>query len=337
MQGGRTIAPDGASVDAVNGAASPPSNGAAGDPQWLAPLSSETAGASPPLEAISPELILVSPPEIARLARELLPELPPSYRSEPPATIAPLLPLPPAAPSTVMTSVAGGVMDASLETPYSGSQLLRGGVALAVAAAIFAATGLAAERSWRRTAAAPLPVLTRSAPVPATSGVAGVAVTRGHPSRSSTKRRKPTATTSATVPPRSTKGAASTATRKSNPGAGPQRSKPTSPAAGSTQTSPAGPRRPAQPRGGTFIPSRVFAWAAAPGASSYRILFFWNGHQALSVTSSTPKLKLPAGFRFQAGSYRWQVVPLVSGKPGRPLVDSTFTLSAATAARANRG
>jgi len=83
-----------------------------------------------------------------------------------------------------------------------------------------------------------------------------------------------------------------------------------------------------------FVPARVWAWAAQPGARSYLVRFFLNNRQVFSGRTQKVQLVLPHGFRYHAGRYRW----LVTAIPHRvqPIVDSAFVLSARSARAANR-
>jgi hypothetical protein len=80
----------------------------------------------------------------------------------------------------------------------------------------------------------------------------------------------------------------------------------------------------------SFVPARVFTWPAHPRAASYIVRFFRNGRRVLQLPATRPRVALPSSFRFIAGSYRWQVIPVVGGSGSRhlapPVVDSTFVL-----------
>ena len=80
------------------------------------------------------------------------------------------------------------------------------------------------------------------------------------------------------------------------------------------------------PRSGTFVPARSFTWPAQPGASAYVVRFFRNGRLIASLHSTNPRVALPASFRFKDGRYRWQVFPVVAGRRVSAVVDSTFAL-----------
>ncbi len=83
-----------------------------------------------------------------------------------------------------------------------------------------------------------------------------------------------------------------------------------------------------------FVPARVWAWTPRSGVRSYLVRFFLNNRQVFSGRTQKVQLVLPHGFRYHAGRYRW----LVTAIPHlvRPIVDSTFVLSARSAGAANR-
>ena len=79
-----------------------------------------------------------------------------------------------------------------------------------------------------------------------------------------------------------------------------------------------------------FVPSRVFAWPADSTASAYVVRFFRDGAKVYEAHASKPSLTLPSSFRFLAGRYRWEVLPVVASAPterlGAPIVDSAFVV-----------
>jgi hypothetical protein len=81
-----------------------------------------------------------------------------------------------------------------------------------------------------------------------------------------------------------------------------------------------------------FVPARTWTWAAVPGATRYVVTFLRNGHPVFQRHVRHPMLKLPAGFRFFTGTYRWTVS---AGGSTRHIVESSFVLNAAQAAAAN--
>jgi hypothetical protein len=94
---------------------------------------------------------------------------------------------------------------------------------------------------------------------------------------------------------------------------------------------------PATPQVSGFVPSRVWGWVAQPGAKSYLFRLYRNGRQVYTARTKQAQLVLPGSFHFAPGKYRWSVVALTgSAKRGlKPVVESTFVLSGAAAAKAN--
>jgi hypothetical protein len=95
--------------------------------------------------------------------------------------------------------------------------------------------------------------------------------------------------------------------------------------------------KPSAPQVSGFVPSRVWGWVAQPGSASYLFRLYRNGRQVYRARTKQAQLVLPDSFRFAAGKYRWSVVA-VSGSKKRslkPVVESTFVLSRAAAAKAN--
>ena len=91
---------------------------------------------------------------------------------------------------------------------------------------------------------------------------------------------------------------------------------------------------------GAFVPGRTWVWSTSKGARAYLVRFFLNGRQVLKRRTAKNQLTLPRSFHYAAGGYRWSVRP-VTGPPsrpsvGHPIVDSKFVLTRAAAARANR-
>jgi hypothetical protein len=85
------------------------------------------------------------------------------------------------------------------------------------------------------------------------------------------------------------------------------------------------PHRPVAVRP-TFSPARVFSWPAARG-SRYRVRFWRNGTKVLDVRTTTPRLVLPRTFIFKPGRYRWTVVAVPSAGARHVLVDSDFVVA----------
>jgi hypothetical protein len=158
----------------------------------------------------------------------------------------------------------------------------------AVAAATLVAFAIAAAVVLTRSRVEPAPATARSSPsTPVT--------TRPTPAKPTPRR----ATTSTATPTTPTTSAAST-TRTS------------------TKTTTSAP-----PKG--FVPSRVFAWPAKPGAVAYVIRFHRGTKLVFERRIVQPRITLPESFDFAPGNYRWIVVPLDrDGKEGAALVTSRF-------------
>jgi hypothetical protein len=78
---------------------------------------------------------------------------------------------------------------------------------------------------------------------------------------------------------------------------------------------------------GTFVPSRIFAWAPVAGADHYRVRFYRDGDVVLEGRPKQARFVLPPRFRFSPGTYRWTVEPRQGEAYGAPLVDSRFKVS----------
>lgn len=78
---------------------------------------------------------------------------------------------------------------------------------------------------------------------------------------------------------------------------------------------------------GTFVPSRIFAWAPVAGADHYRVRFYRDGDVVLEARPKQARFVLPPGFEFSPGPYRWTVEPRQGEAYGAPLVDSRFKVS----------
>jgi len=265
----------------------------------------------PDEEIVSPELILVSGGDEARRARERLPEFP-GFRAR--VEAAPERPAPPSYPEIAYD-------ERLAERPRRRRRRVVLGLALAGAGV--AAGAYAGNAHWRAGAA----VDAAATPPP-------VATTQ----RASTT--QPAATVPSAVAPLDPAPAAPTPARTTAP--------PTAPAATTAATPPAttapapptttaaAPRKQASATRG-FVPARTWIWVAGPGTKAYDVTFRLGGRVVLEARATQPRFVLPASFRFRAGRYRWTVRPLPLDPTKAPLVDSHFTLTAATAAAANAG
>jgi hypothetical protein len=249
---------------------------------------------------ISPELILVSSPEEQQWARELLP---PS-----PADDWDLL-------------LAGIRARASLQ-PVEPVEVAR------------------AHKPRRMLVLASLVLVAVAVPI----GMAGarddvtlhrMANVRGHVQRSTSRAVPPVTLPAAPVSPTTRPHAKPKATQGTKRQAAPPTTGKKS-AAPKAKTKTA--KRPAAPRVSGFVPSRVWGWVAQPGSVTYLFRLYRNGRQVYVDRTKQAQLMLPKSFHFVAGTYRWSVVALGSSKThsAKPLVESTFVLSPAAAAKANR-
>jgi hypothetical protein len=169
-----------------------------------------------------------------------------------------------------------------------------------------------AERSWTYAVAAAVllafaiaaaVVLSRSRAesTPTTAGSAVTTPVATRPATTTTPARQPTTTAATTTAPTRT---TTTPTTTSTP-----------PRTTATRAT--------APKG--FVPSRVFAWPAKPGAVAYVIRFFRGSKLVFERRIVQPRITLPESFDFAPGRYRWLVVPLDSrGKEGRAVVASQF-------------
>jgi hypothetical protein len=85
-----------------------------------------------------------------------------------------------------------------------------------------------------------------------------------------------------------------------------------------------------------FVPARTFAWAPAVGARRYAFQMTENGRVVLRAETRAPRFELPASFHFRPGTYRWTVRSVPQRPGGKAVAESTFVLTAAQAARAER-
>lgn len=106
------------------------------------------------------------------------------------------------------------------------------------------------------------------------------------------------------------------------------RTAPKAPRAAGGQKSPAA-------RKTTFVPARTWAWVPVRGAAAYEVTFVRAGRVVFRARSQEPRVLMPRRFRFRPGTYRWTVRALPKHAGTRPIVDSTFSLTAAGATAAN--
>ena len=259
-------------------------------------------------QPLSPELILVSPPEVAALAREQLPDPPESLsngvRSEPQVEPSATDPS-----EATWNDFLADVRNRSVEPvvsprpiPRPPVRIRRNGrkrllVAVVALVGVGAVLGLgwARDRGDQRTGsvASPQPVTPhRQAAAP-------------KPAKPSSHARKTPAPAVPTAPKPKAKA--------------PAKPKPA-------------PKKSSKPRaavkGTGFVPTRVWSWAAASGTGAYVVRFLREGHEVLKMRTGSPRLRLPSSFTFKPGSYRWTVTAIPSkGKSARVIVNSAFTVS----------
>ena len=271
-------------------------------------------------EPISPELVLVAPSELARLARDELPE-PPVLPSVVPASDE----------TQQEPSVGEGAREAvtahdglpepppylwvAAEEPLPESrerQWRRFVLVCAVAGGIFAGVAYLAVMPRHGRHAADVAVTTsRTAPTPASAQETTPISKRPTANRDQTTKPQPTAKPQQTAKPKQTGKSKQT-----------EKSKQTKSRAELAQSAP-------------FVPARTWTWAASKGARGYEMRFVLNGRVVLRMRTTQPRIHLPRSFRFHAGTYRWLVQSIPAQANARPIVDSTFVLTAATAARGN--
>lgn len=268
-------------------------------------------------QPLSPELILVSPPEVAALAREQLPDPPESLsngiRSEPQSEATPADPSE-ATWNDFLEDVRNRPVEPVVNPrpiPRPPVRIRRNGrkrllVALVALVGVGAVVGLgwARDRGDQRTGSA-------ASPQPVTP----------HRQAAAPKPAKPSSHAKTTPAP------AVTARPKARPK--PKAAKP-KPKPKPRATPPA--KKSSKPRaavhGTGFVPTRVWSWAAASGTGAYVVRFLREGHQVLQMRTGSPRLRLPSGFTFKPGSYRWTVTTIPSkGQSARVIVNSAFTVS----------
>lgn len=257
-------------------------------------------------DPVSPELVLVSPPDEARRLREQLPESSAAewdrLRSRDRAG--------PGLPSSERSRHAPRRRRLVRRTVIVGAMLLL------VASAV--AVGLAGSRDTGGKGEAHLtlgPVRHRSST--ATPTTPATTVETSH-AQTAPGRTPPAPQRKAHAPARAT------STKKPSKKA-PAKKKPTQ------------ARRPARPAPTGFVPARTWSWEPQARARRYVFTLQRDGKRVIAARTTKPRFVLPNRFRFAAGRYRWRVVA-VTTKPGarrQVVVDSKFRLSTAGAAAAN--
>jgi hypothetical protein len=258
----------------------------------------------PPPDPVSPELVLVAPPDEARRAREQLPE-PVGAKGDG---------LLPSARALAAQRPSAPERQRSPRRRRWVRRTVVGGVLLLVAASAVAA-GLAGWRDThdKGTAKSTVGPLRQERSTP-TSSTATTTVERRHATSAPGRGRRATQPNShASVPATPNKRPA-----KKGPPKKPTRH-----------------RRPAVTR---FAPARTWSWQPRSGARRYVFTLQRNGKRVIEARMTKPRYVLPKRFRFAAGRYRWRVVAVTKTPSARRklVVDSRFRLSAAGAAAANR-
>ena len=275
---------------------------------------------------ISPELVLVAPPEVAALLRQQLPEPPwltyaalngalaPAEASDVGERVIPLAP------------VRGPRPQVQPETRV-GAPVTSRAFELEPAREPVAAPAPVAQRPPESTGrAGSLWPRIRLGTVAALLGVVvglGIAA-------SSTGKGESNATVQVaeqmtpTSPPPSSVPSVAPATSPTN------RTRP-APTRGTEQTATAPPR--------SSVPTRAWTWRRQRRAVGYRVRFLRNGRLVYAAQVGAPRLIVAPRFRFRPGRYRW-IVNAIFAKAGtkrygKPLVDTTFLLDTSSAARIN--
>jgi hypothetical protein len=269
-------------------------------------------------EPLSPELVMVSSPEVAQRAREQLPEQPGFVPA--PAPIEAEAEAPPVIERTPPPAYPRLAIEEPPPEPRR--RRVRRVFVIALAGAVVAAAGYAAATRWYARDA------THPGATPATrptTASEALTVTAAAPRA---------APTTAAAPVFARPSTASTTTAAAHPASPPAHTTAPKPAA-SKQTT-ASRAHPAAPKGASagFVPARSWVWAPATGADGYELTFYFDGRVALRAHPTRPAYTMPATFRYEAGAYRWTVRVLPAGAVPA-IVDSTFVLTAAAARQAN--
>jgi hypothetical protein len=277
------------------------------------------------LEPISPELILVAPPDEASRARERLPA--PDLDGDQ-ARLARM---------ARAAARASAPIEAAPAVVSRGRAWVRTGTAAALVgvAALFAGffVGRESQDGLPSLASTTTTVAEPARSVPSTPSPAR---TVASPPPASTPRHRTTTTTPAA--PTHRKPAAPAHPKPAPPATHPKTTT-TAPAKPTTTTTRTPPAKPATPKHqapktprrptASFAPARVFSWPVTPNASAYHVTFWRDGKQVWDGRVTEPKVTMPRSFKFVAGDYRWKVVAIVGGQPSSaPLVDSHFTVAA---------
>jgi hypothetical protein len=251
------------------------------------------------LGPISPELILVSSPEDAQRARELLPAIVPFAAPTAAGAFADI----PAAPA------ASDAHTKRARSRTTAVPLIVAGVL--VASGAFAFTF---GKGWTRRASPTTTPTARRAGVSSADVLSRLPAAHAKPSRPSASLGK----SSSLAAPRSKaeNGSAGSEIRRSKGNVPKERA--------------ASNRDLAETAAKAFVSTRLFAWPASPNAMSYIVRFFRDARNVFEARTAQPRVVVPMSVRFTAGRYRWQAFPVFSSggkrRTGPPTVDSTFVV-----------
>jgi hypothetical protein len=265
----------------------------------------ESWGASSGADPVSPELVLVAPPDEARRARELLPAPPASEqnRLHSQARARPAQPEPEHPPQVPR------------RRRWVRRTVLVGALLLVVVTGV--TVGLAGSRDTKgKRTAEPTIKPVRHQSSTNTSSAPTTTVQKRH-AKTTPRRSRPASHPNSQAPARTS-----------------EKKKKKTPSKKQTSTRSSPPARRA-PTG--FVPARTWSWEPQTRTRRYVFTLARNGRRVIAARTAKPRFVLPQRFQFAAGRYRWRVVALTT-KPGarrKVVVDSKFRLSAAGAAAAN--
>jgi hypothetical protein len=283
---------------------------------------------------ISPELVLVAPPEVAALLRQQLPDPPwltyaalngasgPAEASDAGERVIPLAPVSAPRPLVQPETQAGArVRSRSFELEPAPEPVAAAPAPVAQPSP--ESTGRAGSL-WPRirlgTVAALLGVV-------AGVGIAASSIGKGVSDATVRVAEQMTPTS----PPPSSVPSVAPATPPTNRGSNTQGRTQPAPTRGTKQTATTPPR--------SSAPSRAWTWRRQRRAVGYRVRFLRNGRLVYAAQVGAPRLIVAPRFRFRPGRYRWIVNAIFAKagtkRSGKPLVDTTFLLDASSAARIN--
>jgi len=283
---------------------------------------------------ISPELVLVAPPEVAALLRQRLPDPPwltyaalngasaPAEASDAGVRVIPLAQVSASRPQVQPETQAGApVTSRSFELEPAPEPVAA--APAPVAQRPPESTGRAGSL-WPRirlgTVAALLGVV-------AGLGIAASSIGKGESNATVRVAEQMTPTS----PRPSSVQSVAPATPPTNRGSKTRGRTQPAPTRGTKQTATAPPR--------SSAPTRAWTWRRQRRAVGYRVRFLRNGRLVYAAQVEAPRLIVAPRFRFRPGRYRW-IVNAIFAKAGtkrygKPLVDTIFLLDTSSAARIN--